>query len=157
MQVVADPAVARWVADRIPGLARGFGPCASIGVIDDAGRAVAGFVFHDLQTWPTGSTMQLSLASDSPRWLLQRHSIARAALHYPFYQQGVWKVWTAIPHTSERTLKLGLTFGFTREAMLVDHFGRKKHAMISRMFRKDYDRVYGVNSGQKHPSSANAA
>lgn len=156
MRVIADPSVAKWVQDRIPGLARGFGPCAAIGVVDEENRPMAGFVFHDLQVWPGGDTMQLSLASDSPRWLWQRHSIARAVLHYPFYQQGVWKVWTAIPHTSERTLKLGLTFGFTREAMLVDHFGRKRHAMISRMFRKDYDRTYGVTVGQEHTASANA-
>lgn len=101
--------------------------------------------------------MQLSLASDSPVWLRQRKSIAKAILFHPFYTQGVWKLWTAIPHTSERTLKLGQTFGFTREAMLVDQFGRKKHAAISRMFKKDYDRIYGVSSGQANPPSTYAA
>ncbi len=154
---MVDQAVAKWVADRIPGLEHGFGPCAALGLVDDAGKAVAGFVFHDLQTWPGGSTMQLSLASDSPRWLLQRKTIAKTVLHYPFYTQGIWKLWTAIPHTSERTLKLGQSFGFTREAMLVDQFGRKKHAMISRMFKRDYDRIYGVSDGKKYSSSADAA
>lgn len=159
MKLVSDnsPGVAAWVAQRIPGLERGFGPCAAIGIADAGGNAVAGFVFHDLQTWPDGATMQLSLASDSPRWLFNRRSLSRAILYYPFYTQGVWKLWTAIPHTSERTLKLGQTFGFTREAMLVDQFGRKKHAMISRMFRKDYDRIYGVRNGQIDTNAARSA
>ncbi len=155
MRIVVDPNVAGWVKDRIPGLEKGFGPCASIGIVD-GDRPIAGFVFHDLQEWPGGSTMQLSLASDSPKWLFQRKTFARAILHYPFHQQKIWKLWTAIPHTSERTLKLGLSFGFTREAMLIDQFGRKKHAMISRMFRKDYDRIYGVTDGKTDSHAANA-
>ena len=146
MRIVTDDTVgvSAWVANRIPGLERGFGPCAAIGVTDAENRPVAGFVFHDMQTWPGGATIQLSLASDDPRWLRQRKRIAKAVLFYPFYTAKAWKLWTAIPHTSDRTLRLGQTFGFTREAMLVDQFGRKKHAFISRMFRKDYDRIYGV-------------
>lgn len=136
--------VAAWVASRIPdGHGRGFGACAAIGIYDED-KPVAGFVFHDYQPIPGGGTMQFSLASSDPRWLLQRKTFAKAILLYPFYTANVWKLWTAIPHTSERTLKLGLLFGFTREAMLVDQFGRKKHAFISRMFRKDYDRIYGA-------------
>jgi len=88
---VADQSagVAAWVAQRIPGLERGFGPCAAIGLEDETGNAVAGFVFHDLQDWPNGSVMQLSLASASPAWLRQRKSIAKAILFHPFYTQGV--------------------------------------------------------------------
>ena len=149
--------MAAWVAGRIPGLERGFGPCAAIGLEDEAGNAVAGFVFHDLQDWPDGATMQLSLASANPRWLRQKNRIAKAILFHPFYTQGVWKVWTAIPHTSERTLKLGQTFGFTREAMLVDQFGRKRHAVISRMFRKDYDRIYGEQAQSQAPAKMRVA
>lgn len=134
--------VAAWVVARIPGLV-GFGPNAAIGIYDGE-KPVAGFVFHDYQPWEDGPTMQLSLASDDPHWLLQRKTFAKAILLYPFYTAKAWKLWTAIQHTNERTLKLGLKFGFTREAMLVDQFGRKKHAFISRMFRKDYDRIYGA-------------
>lgn len=145
------------MANKIAGFeGKNFGPCVALGIAD-GDKPVAGFVFHDLQVWPGGSTMQLSLASDNPRWLLERRKWARTILLYPFHTAGIWKLWTAIPHTSERTLKLGLSFGFTREAMLVDHFGRKKHAMISRMFAKDYNRIYGVPDGQKHTTSANAA
>ncbi len=149
MRIVTDQSeqVSAWVKQRIEGMAAGFGPCVAIGIAD-GDKPVAGFVFHDYHHWTTedGATMQLSLASDDPRWLLQRRMYARAILCYPFYTAKVWKLWTAILHTSERTLKLGQKFGFTREAMLVDHLGRKKHACISRMMRKDYDRLYGVNS-----------
>lgn len=155
--------VAAWVAQRIPGIeGKGFGPCAAIGLANDQNEAVAGFVFHDLQVWPDGATMQLSLASDSPRWLLQRKSIGRAVLSYPFHQQRIWKLWTAIKHDggpaeNNRTLKLGQSFGFTREALLVDQFGKGKHAFISRMTRKDYDKRYGVPNGQADTTSARSA
>ncbi len=151
MRIVADQSagVAAWVANRIPGLERGFGPCAAIGLEDEAGDAVAGFVFHDLQDWPNGSVMQLSLASASPAWLRQRKSIAKAILFHPFYTQGVWKLWTAIPHVNERTERLGKTFGFKNEATLKDQFGMGRHARISRLFRADYDRLYGVTCHRK--------
>lgn len=160
MNIVADqtPEVSAWVAQRIPDMQRGFGPCAAIGIAE-GNTPIAGFVFHDYHAWPGGDgVMQFSLASDSPRWLRQRKMFARTILFYPFYTAKVWKLWTAIPHTSERTLKLGHTFGFTREAMLVDQLGRKKHAFISRMFRKDYDRIYGAQVEQKrHTATADAA
>lgn len=151
MRIVADQSssVAAWVAQRIPGLQRGFGPCAAIGLEDSTGNAIAGFVFHDLQQWPDGDTMQLSLASDSPVWLRARKSVGKAILLHPFYTQGVWKLWTAIPHVNERTERLGKTFGFKNEATLKDQFGMGKHARISRMFRADYDRLYGMPSVTK--------
>ena len=146
MRIVTDDTagVSAWVASRIPGLERGFGPCAAIGVADAENRPVAGFVFHDMQPWPDGSTIQLSLASDDPNWLRQRKRIGREVLKYAFYTADCWKVWTAVPHTNDRAFRLGLTFGFTKEATLADQFGRKKHALISRLFKKDYDRIYGV-------------
>jgi hypothetical protein len=138
---------------------RGFGPCSAIGLVDEESRPIAGWVFHDYQPWESGGegTMQISLASDNPAWLRQRKFYGKVVLAYAFKTAKVWKLWTAVPHTKERTLKLCHSFGFTREAMLVDHIGRKQHVFISRMFRKDYERIYGaLNNGQEKPAYATA-
>lgn len=138
-----DHEIAQWVAERIPHMHGGnFGPCAAIGISSD-GKLLGGLVYHDYQ--PELGTIQLSMAADNPMWA-RRKNIA-GLLHYPFEQLGVYKVWTATPHDNEAALKVNLHIGFKREATLAHQFGRKRHAVICRMLRPDYDRLFGERHG----------
>lgn len=133
-----DAEIAGWVADKIPHVRGGsFGPCAAIGVASE-GKLLAGIVYHDYL--PDFGTVQLSMAAVSPMWA--RRSTIGALLHYPFRQLKVFKVWTATPHHNDAALKVNWHIGFKREAVLAHHFGRRKHGVICRLLKPDYERLY---------------
>ena len=65
---------------KIIGLPRGFGNCKAIGVLDDDGRLICGFVYHNWS--PEAGVIEMSIASTTRRWLTRR--VMRAAFAYPF-------------------------------------------------------------------------
>lgn len=135
-----DMLMAQWAAERIPAIDRvqQFGPLAALGVWDETREEIAAvIVYHDYQE--RFGTMQLSMAADTPRWA--QKGIIRAALHYPFEQLGVQKLWTCTAASNQRALKFNRGVGFRQEAILARHYG-DEHAVIMRMFDKDYRRRY---------------
>jgi RimJ/RimL family protein N-acetyltransferase len=119
-----------------------FGPCIAIGV-QSKGRLIAGIVYNEYQ--PRYSIIQLSMAAVSPMWA--RKEFIAELLRYPFEQLGVYKVFTAIPADNAMAIKVNSHVGLKREAVLAHHFGKKRHAVIMRMLRPDYDRLYGDGNG----------
>ncbi len=87
--------------------------------------------------------MQLSFAAASPRWATIQ--AIKTVLDYPFNCCGVQKLWTATPHTNERALRLNKGLGFKQEAILARHLGRDTHAVISRMFKEDFVRLWSAD------------
>lgn len=135
-----DAEIAGWVEDFIPHMnGNGFGPSKALGVMSNTGSLMAGVVFHDYQ--PELGTIQLSMAAQNPMWA--RRSTIRDLLEYPFRQLGVYKVWTAIPHTNTKAIRVNEHIGFKKEATLAHHFGQKKHCVVCRMLLPDYNRIYG--------------
>lgn len=147
-----DEAIAEWVARRIPHMnGSGFKDFTAIGIADGT-RPIAGVVYNEFH--PSHKTMQVSMAASTPRWA--QRGIIKACLHYPFEQQGVRKLWAAIPMFNERAIKFNIGIGFTQEAILAHHFG-KHHAVICRMLDKDYRKRYGEDHGQRLPIAAATA
>jgi len=141
----ADEYVVGWLIDRIPEAREGsFWPCTTIGVMV-GDHLVAGVVFHDWK--PQFGTMELSMAADSPIWA--RRKIIKSLLRYPFEQMGANKLFTVTPHENEAALKVNKHIGFVREAVLAHHLGPKRHAVVNRMLKADYDRLYGGMDGQE--------
>jgi RimJ/RimL family protein N-acetyltransferase len=136
--------VAAWVAEHIPDVgAEGFSsPVAAIGVATD--HLVAGVCYHDYQ--PKFGTIQLSMAAISPIWA--RRPIIHALLAYPFEQLQCFKVWTATALDNVKAIKVNEHVGFKREAILAHQFGQNRHAVIMRLLRPDYLRLYGELNGQ---------
>lgn len=152
MRLVAgqNEAVAKWVAARISFVGdAGFGACTGVGITDNDGHAIAGVVFHDYQ--PQFRTLAFSIAADTARWVTKR--LIGKILQYPFEELGIAKLWTATPSSNERALRLAKGLGFTREAVLARHFGRD-HAIINRMFTRDYMRIYGELNGKTDTARA---
>ena len=150
MRLVYDSRVAEWVADRIPHV-RDFGECAAIGVVTD--RLIAGVVYNEF--YPEYGTVQLSMAADSSRWA-RRETIA-GLLAYPFLQMNVYKVWTATPLDNGMALRVNEKIGFKQEATLAHHFGRKRHAVIRRMFKPQFLKLYGEYYGQERTLATSRA
>lgn len=133
---VENDALAEWCADRIPHVRGGsFGACQSMAVMHgDEVRAVV--VFHDWQ--PRAQTLQCSMAANTPRWAT-REALA-GLMFYAFRTAGANKLWTAIPHDAQRVLKFNHGIGLKPEATLASHFGHKRHAVICRMFRAEWEK-----------------
>lgn len=137
-----DREIADWVRRRIP-----YAPhmeldkCRAIGVVS-GGNLLAGVVFNEYQQ--DYGTIAVSVAADSPRWAAK--GVIRGILAYPFEQLNVNKVWSAMLHTNERAIRFNKGLGFRQEAVLRDHFGVGKHAVVTRMMRRDYQQKYGVQA-----------
>lgn len=138
-----DEPLKRWAAPRIPhiGEADRFGPSVAVGVAtgpkaDD--QLLAVIVFHDFH--PKYGICQISVAAANPRWAVRR--TLKGLLSIPFLQYECNKVWVSMPHTSDRVIGFVKAIGFVQEAVLRDHFGKGVHAVICRMMRGDYERVY---------------
>lgn len=141
MRLVVDQqqAVTEWVASRIPQVgSQGFGKATSIGVVALDGRPMAGAVYHDYH--PEFRTIMISFAADNPRWAT--HNILALLLGYPFRQLAIHKLRAAVPHSNARSLKLVSGIGFTSEGTLKDEFGAGTHAVMWRLFERDYARIY---------------
>lgn len=138
-----DDALAQWVAKQIPHMTNGFGPCKSIGVGDiKKDRIFAAVVYHNYVTQKSGyATCEVSIAAATPIWA--RRGIIRALLSVPFEQYKVSKVYSMMTHDNERAIRFNKGIGFRQEATLRHHFGEGKHAMVTSMLEREYQRIYG--------------
>jgi RimJ/RimL family protein N-acetyltransferase len=135
-----DKQVADWVAERIPDVdGDGFGDCRAIGVLSDRGQIICGVVFHDYA--PIAKTMQLSIAASNPMWA--RKETIKQLLSYPFGQLNIFKCWITIPHDNLMSLRMTEHIGFKYEATMRHQFGKDRHAVLKRMFKPDYEELYG--------------
>lgn len=138
-----DEKLSEWVAKQIPHMTSGFGPCKAIGVGDiDRGRLFAAVVYHNYIVQKSGyKTCEVSIASATPRWAVR--GIIRALLSVAFEQYGVGKVYSLMSHDNDKAIRFNKGIGFRQDATLRHHFGPGKHAMVTSMLDKEYQRIYG--------------
>jgi len=103
-------AVEAFVASLIPRCADGFGPCQGIGVIDNDGRLVAGWVWHGWD--PSAETMEFSGASLTPHWMTR--DILHGLFGYAFDEVGCQMVLTRNSEGNKRLHRQLARYGFTR-------------------------------------------
>ena len=134
--------LAAWAAQRIPHVGdAGFGPCWAVGVAS-AGVLEAVVVFHDWQ--PRTGTVQLSMASASPRWVSKPlvGRILGLAFVRPWLSGEVRKVWVAIPSTAARVVAFNEALGLRREAVLRHHAGDGVHVVVCSILKREWQRRY---------------
>lgn len=129
--------VAEWVALQIPEANHGFQQATAIGVVSE-GKLIAGVVYNEWQ--PDYKTLQLSIAATSPMWA--RKEVISGLLAYPFYQLDVYKCWMTVPSDNEASLRMTTKVGFVKEGIMAHQYGKKRHAVIKRMFKPDYERLW---------------
>ena len=141
-----DEALAKWCAARIPAVGEyGFGNCKAVGVVsgndpaDLSAKMLAVIVYHEYM--PHLGTCQISFAAASPKWATRQ--TVRTLLAVPFLQYKVRKVFTVTPSDNERALRLNAGLGFTREATLRHHYGKRRHAVIYSMMANEFRQKWG--------------
>ena len=129
-----DKEVAEFVAQRIPGLARGFGPnVKTIGIVDARGVPLAGVVYHHWN--PDTGTIGMSAAAQDARWLTR--SVLQRIFDYPFHECDCQMVMMQVPADDEhllRQLAVG-GFAFIRVPRL---FGRNRTGVIALLTDDDW-------------------
>tara|TARA_R110000751_G_scaffold16326_3_gene51745 strand:- start:3 stop:449 length:447 start_codon:yes stop_codon:yes gene_type:complete len=139
-----DEYIAQWTLQFIPHV-RSFGECAALGVLARDGRLIAGCVYNEYR--PRDGTIAVSIAAISPMWA--RKENIKELLRHPFEYLHCYRVWSAMLASNEPALKVNAHIGFKKEAVLAHHFGKKRHAVISRLLRPDYDRLYGAHADEQ--------
>lgn len=152
-----DDLLLPWAAKRIPNVssAADFGQAVALGIAtgstaDDQLLAVV--VYHVFQ--PDYRSCMISMASAHPRWC--DRGTCRAILSVPFRQYGCNRVWTMIPHTAERIIRLNQRLGFKKEGTLREAFGPGIHGVVCGMLRREFERRY-ERRGKEDPVRARAA
>jgi RimJ/RimL family protein N-acetyltransferase len=131
----ADQVVAKWVSDRCKNVHYGFvsGNYKATGVVLDD-QIIAGFVFTDWQ--PQFGTMEMSLASDSPRWGSRR--IIHELLAYPFIERECQRITVITSENNTKALRLADGVGFERESVVKRAYGLNENAILLRLFKEDW-------------------
>lgn len=132
-----------WAAKQIPytGSVEAFGKAVAVGVTTGPAktdRLMAVVVFYTYDD--DAKTCQVSAAAVDPRWASR--GTLRGVLAVPFIQYGCNLVWSATPHTADRTIRFIQAVGFTREAVLKSRFGPGLHAVLCRIEARDYEKRY---------------
>lgn len=129
-----DAYVAAWAAQRIPHIGpNGFGPCAAIGVVSEAGEVVGGAVFHGYQ--PHYRAVEISFALSDPRCL--NASLIAGIMAYPFDQLHVERVTAVTPRKAASARRFLEKFNFKREGNARRGFGTDD-AIIYGLLRSDW-------------------
>ena len=129
--------VAEWVSLQIPEVNNGFQQATAIGVVSE-GKLIAGVVYNEWQ--PNYKTLQLSIAATNPMWA--RKEVISGLLAYPFCQLDVYKCWMTVSSDNEKSLRMTTKVGFVKEGIMAHQYGKKRHAVIKRMFKNDYERLW---------------
>lgn len=138
-----DERLAIWAAQQISHMTNGFGPCKVIGIGEiDKDKLYAAIIYHNYVEQKSGyKTCEVSIAAATPRWA--QRGIIRALLSVPFEQYGVKKLYSMMGHENERAIRFNKGIGFREEATLRHHFGHGKHAIVTSMMEREYQRIYG--------------
>jgi RimJ/RimL family protein N-acetyltransferase len=113
-----DELVADFVASRIPGMQRGFGPCVALGHIRGR-KLVGGVVFHNYA--PQHGDIEMSLAFDRPP--TPSRATLRRLFDFPFRQLGLHRISIRVAADNTPINRLAQGYGFQLE-------GRRREARL---------------------------
>ena len=105
---------AQWVAHQLDIPIEEFGDYAAGGIVLD-GRLIGGLVYNEYRIQRFGKTMQISIATTSPRWCTRK--VLRSLFGYPFQQMGVTRLWAAARRKNTQSRSLMERLGFKYEGM----------------------------------------
>lgn len=139
MRLILDDSanVCAWVSERIPQMGGGYFDqyAIGIGVASNDGGALGGVVFHDYQ--PRARNIEVSFASDGPRWLSR--AMISGILAFPFDQLQLNRITTLTPRLNVPARRFVELFGFKREGVIRQGFG-DDDMIVSGMLRSEWSR-----------------
>lgn len=122
--------MAAWVAERIEGCERGFGPCVALTV---GSPWIGAVVFHNYS--PECGVMEMSAAAESPRWLTR--PVLKAMHSYIFDDAGCQMAVMRVSERNERMRRIGRAYGY-REYMVPRLRGRDEAESIMTLTDDDW-------------------
>ena len=105
----------------------GYGKCSAIGVTDENGELIAGFVYRWFSV-PGSHVMEMAIAALPGRQWLSRQTMA-AMFQYPFLQCGAQMILIRPKPVLEKTLRMLAVLGF-------------KFAAVERLYGRDEDAIF---------------
>lgn len=136
-----DEKVKNWIISKIEYVHK-LDPCAAIGV-GSKDRLIAGVAYHDYQK--QCAVIQISMAAISPMWA--KRVLIHELLRYPFEQLDCFKIMISVKLDNIKALNTFSSIGFRQEAVLGHSYGKGQHAVIMRMLKPDYNRMFGKDNG----------
>lgn len=109
---------------------------SAIGIVDGAGRLVAGIVFANYR--PQFQTVEMSAGAVSSHAF--SIGIVDALGGYVFRQHSINRVEARTAADNLRAKRLLGAIGFTREAILADCYGPRRHAAVYRLLKTEWER-----------------
>ena len=122
--------VMRWISDRIPGCALGFGDCTGLRVFKD--ETIGAVVFHNWN--PDAGTICMS-AAGKPGWLTR--PVLRAMHGYCFDQVGCQSVVMQVAETNYRMRRIARAYGY-REYIIPRLRGRDEAEAVMVLAEEDW-------------------
>jgi RimJ/RimL family protein N-acetyltransferase len=117
--------VEAFVAKLIPRCAEGFGPCNAVGIINEDGLLVAGWVWHG---WDVpAQTIEFSGAALTPKWMTRQ--ILHELFSYAFDALGCQMIMTRNSAHNKRLHRQLSAYGFTRHDV-PRLFGREEDGVV---------------------------
>lgn len=148
----ANPEVNRFLCDFVGqwvfGQPNDFGPCGSLGICEGK-TIIAACVFHGWQ--PEYGVVELSLASNSPRWFSRRS--VREILGICFGQLGCQQTVCRVAVDNAKIIKVLDFLKFTR-VLLPNMQGRGKHEYLMMLTSDEWKANRMSKSNEKNTQSA---
>lgn len=131
-----DELVAGFVGSLIPEMqGRPFGNSRTLGILDEQGRLVGGFVYHNWD--PLSGVIEMSGAAIPGQQWLTRETVRRM-YQYPFFDCGCQMVIMRVAADNERLLRqlAALNYSFIRIPRLL---GRDRDAVVCLLTREAWE------------------
>lgn len=137
--IIADPAVAHWVAAKMPAeevlTGESFGACIAIGVAI-GNRPVAGVVYSDYRHLPHGSDCRVTICAEpGSKWA--RKDVLKALFKYPFEQAQCGRITAVISEKNKHSIKFCEKLGFRKEGVLRRGYNGKTNALIFGLLKSE--------------------
>ena len=126
--------ILQWTAEKLENDVEKYQPCSAMGIMI-GNELIGGLIYNDYRECPMGSTIEISIATVSPRWATRR--TLREIFSYPFVQLQVDRLQAMTARTNHVTRKLLKRLGFKHEGVMRRYYDGQEDAFIFSMMPEE--------------------
>src|SRR5262245_15649562 len=121
-----DEEIAKFVATFAQSSPGNIGRCKAIGIIDEAGRLIAGLVYFNYD--PHAEIIEMGVAATERRWA--NRTVLKRMFEYPFIECGCQMIVARVRADDERTLHMLARLNFSL-TIIPRMYGRDENGVIA--------------------------
>lgn len=129
-----DNVVLQWTAEQLQREVEEYQPCSAVGIMM-GDELIAGLIYNNFREYETGSMIDISIASVSPRWATRR--TLREIFSYPFVQLQVDRLQAVTARTNHAARKLLKRVGFRHEGVMRRSWDGQEDAFLFSMLPEE--------------------